>query len=68
MPKKKYYTQFTDERTGLEVILENGDQDHPQIINRDAYRMFIGRLIQINTKYYERIGDKAVPNTPKITL
>ena len=67
MPKKEYYKQFEDDDYS-EVILENPDQDHPTIINRDAYRMFVGKLIQINTKYYDRIADKNDPDYAKNRL
>ena len=63
----KYYTQFEDEY-GLEVILENTDQEHPTIINRDAYRMFVARLIHINNKYYDRYADKTDPEYAKNRL
>ena len=60
----KYYTQFEDEY-GLEVILENTDQEHPTIINQDAYRMFVARLIHINNKYYDKYADKTDPEYAK---
>ena len=63
----KYYTQFENEY-GLEVILENTDQEHPTIINQDAYRMFVARLIHINNKYYDRYADKTDPEYAKNRL
>ena len=63
----KYYTQFQNEY-GLEVILENTDQEHPTIINQDAYRMFVARLIHINNKYYDRYADKTDPEYAKNRL
>ena len=63
----KYYTQF-ENKYGLEVILENTDQEHPTIINQDAYRMFVARLIHINNKYYDRYADKTDPEYAKNRL
>jgi hypothetical protein len=49
----KGYTLIKDQY-GTEVQL---DSDAPQIINRDAYRMFVSKLIIFNNKYAEKDVD-----------